>query len=193
MRAIHLVAVGGLAMAGCTPSFVTQDESQVILRVTRVEATAGGEGTGGIFLLSDVKDTSGGVFNDNVALTVESVPKNGNPGVDLGKFNDVIIERFQVQYVRSDGRNVEGVDVPYRISGDITQLVPAGGTGTVAFVVVRHAAKEEAPLVNLAVGDGAKILTVFAEMTLYGHTTNGKAVTVTGSMQITFGNFVKAA
>src|SRR5215470_3999672 len=131
MRATHLVAVGALAMAGCTPGFVTQDESQVILRTTRVEATAGGQGTGGAFLMSDVTP----VFNDNVTVTVASVPKNGNTGIDLGKFNDVVLERFQVQYVRSDGRSVEGVDVPFRISGDLSVVVPVSQTATFSFVV----------------------------------------------------------
>src|SRR5262245_45174560 len=126
MRVSHLIGVAALALgfASCTPDFATQDESPVILRVTSISATAGGEGQGGNFLPFDARDTARGVFNDNVAMTVESVPKNGNPGTVLGKFNDVVIERFQVQYVRSDGRNVEGVDVPYRISGDLSVLVP---------------------------------------------------------------------
>src|SRR5262249_35160281 len=176
MRVSHLIGVAALALgfASCTPDFATQDESQVILRVTNISATAGGEGAGGIFLLSDVLDTAGGVFNDNVAMTVESVPKNGNPATVLGKFNDTIIDRFQVQYVRSDGRNVEGVDVPYRISGELSILVPANGTADVGLVVVRHTAKEEPPLAQIGVGNGAQLLTVFAEITLYGHTTNDK-------------------
>ena len=192
MRLLCLVVAGALALAGCTPDIATQNDSNVILRVVSVEATAGGEGTGGAFLLSDVHDTNGGNFNDNVVITVQNIPKNGNT-TDLGRFNDVTLERFEVRYVRSDGRSVEGVDVPYRITGDLTILVPMNATAGVAFIVVRHQAKDEPPLVNMKGGGGAEVLTLFAEMTIYGHTTSGKAVQVTASMQITFADFVKAA
>lgn len=193
MRVLCLVGAGTLALAGCTPDFATQNDSNVILRVVKVEATAGGEGTGGAFLLSDVHDTNGGAFNDNATVTVENILKNGNV-TDIGKFNDVLLERFEIRYIRSDGRNVEGVDVPYRITGDLSQQVPVNGNAGVAFIVVRHQAKEEPPLMNMTGGaGGAQVLTVFAEITLYGHTTSGKGVQVSASLQITFADFVKAA
>ena len=164
----------------------------MILRVSSVEATAGGEGQGGAFLVSDVHDTKGGNFNDNVIVHVENIPKNSNV-TSIGKFNDVMLERFEVRYVRSDGRSVEGVDVPYRITGDLSILVPVNGNAGASFVVVRHQAKDEPPLIMMTNLAGAQILTVFAEMTIYGHTVSGKAVQVTASMMITFGDFVKAS
>jgi len=185
------VAVVALALGACVPDFAERGDAPVLLVVTQVEATAGGEGTGGAFLGSDVRDTKGGEFNDSVAVTLENVPKNGR-GVDPGRFNDAIIESFEVKYFRTDGRNVEGVDVPYRITGGVTAFIPSGGTGEVAFTVVRHTAKEEPPLTQLADFGGSKLLTVTAQITLYGHTTGGKAVSATANLQITFGNFVKA-
>jgi hypothetical protein len=183
-----IVVAGALALAGCTPDFATQNEAGVILRATTVSATAGGEGTGGAFLLSDVKDTTGSIFNDNVAITVENIAKN--PTVSTNQtFSDVVLERFEVRYVRSDGRSVEGVDIPYRITGDLTVLVPVNSTASAAFIVVRHQAKAEPPLVNIKSGGGSQLLTCFAEMTLFGHTTSGKAVEVHASLQITFADF----
>src|SRR5262249_58504567 len=104
MRVSHLIGVAALALgfASCTPDFATQDESQVILRVTNISATAGGEGTGGIFLLSDVLDTAGGGFHDKLALTLEAVPQNSNPATGLGKIHHTIIDRLPVHYVPPD-------------------------------------------------------------------------------------------
>jgi len=194
MRVLVLgLGIGVLALSGCTPSFVNNNESNVLLEVISVEATAGGEGEGGAFLLSDVVDSKGGNFNDNVVITLRSVPKNQNPAsLPPGEFESVEIERYEVSYRRSDGHNLEGVDVPYRVTGNITQFIPAGGEGDVAIIVVRHAAKDEPPLLNIANGGGQEILTVFADILLHGRTISNKGVVVRATLQITFGNFVKA-
>jgi hypothetical protein len=192
MRVLCL-AVAVLSLSACTPDFLRDNEANVILQVVGVEATAGGEGQGGAFLLSDVVDTKGGAFNDNVVITLRSVAKNQNPAsAPPGVFESVNIERYEVSYRRSDGLHAEGVDVPYRITGNITQFVPAGGEGDIAIIVVRHTAKDEPPLLNIANGGGAELLTVFADIVLHGHTTSGKGVTASATLQITFGNFVKA-
>jgi hypothetical protein len=183
-----------LALAGCTPDFARENEANVVLVVTSVEATAGGEGEGGAFLLSDVIDTKGGNFNDNVVISLRSVPKNQSPagGLAPSEFESVNIERYEISYRRSDGRNEPGLDVPYRITGNITQFIPAGGEGEVAIIVVRHSQTDEPPLLNIANGGGAEILTAFADIVLHGHTISGKGVTARATLQITFGNFVKA-
>lgn len=186
------VPVVALALGACVPDFAEQGDAPVVLRVNSVNATAGGEGEGGIFLLSDVRDTTGSIFNDNVEAVVENVPKNGGTTDTGSKFNDVILESYEVQYVRSDGRNTEGVEVPFRFTGPLSQIVPAGATAAVSFVVVRHQAKREPPLLNMAGSGGSELLTVFGNFTLYGHTTAGKAVSTTGRIMITFADFVGA-
>lgn len=186
------VALATLAFGACVPDFAEQGDAPVLLRVTLVSATAGGEGTGGSFLLSDVRDTTGSFFNDNVQATVENIPKNGRFDETGSRFNDVILESYEVQYVRSDGRNTEGVDVPFRFTGPLNTVVLAGFTAPVSFVVVRHQAKREPPLLNMAGGGGSELLTVTANFTLYGHTTAGKAVSTTGRVMITFADFAGA-
>lgn len=188
-----IVLAGALALASCTPDWATQNEANVIIRAEVVEAQAGGaEGAGGQTLRSDVKDTSGSVFDDIVTVTVRNLPKDPNISQSMN-FNDVVLERYEVKYVRSDGRSVEGVDVPYRITGNLTQLVTANDSAGVTFTVVRHQAKSEPPLVNLVNGGGMQIVTMFAEMTLFGHTTTGKAVQTSASLAITFGDFGAAS
>jgi hypothetical protein len=194
-------AAGPLAVLalglGCTPGFLDNNQADVILRIakiTGIQGSAGGVGEESDFLNSDVDP----VFNDNASLILEVVAKNANSPV-LGQFNDVSMERYEVRYFRSDGRNQEGLDVPFRITGPLATLVPAGGSADVNIVVVRHQAKIEPPLLNLqtvvvnstgslTVG-GAGILTCIAEITVHGRTTSGKVVSATGRLQINFANF----
>jgi hypothetical protein len=102
----------------------------------------------------------------------------------------VLVERYEVRYFRSDGRATEGVDVPYRISGNISTALDAttdsGGNVTVPIEVVRTQAKLEPPLLNLTNGGGEIVLTAFAEVTVFGHTIAGQAVRASGRLQIDF-------
>jgi hypothetical protein len=102
----------------------------------------------------------------------------------------VLVERYEVRYFRSDGLNEEGVDVPFRISGGLSVLVPADGEAEVAIVLVRHQAKFEPPLSNLrgAFG-GENVLSTTAEITLHGRTTAGQAVSTRGFVRINFADF----
>ncbi len=56
--------------------------------------------------------------------------------------------------------------------------------------VVRHAAKMEPPLRNLATGNGGEsIITCIAEITVHGRSLAGDVVSASGRLQITFANF----
>jgi hypothetical protein len=179
------VILGAALAVACTPDFVEQNASNVLLRVTGVAAEAGGDGEGGATLISDIASTEG-VFNDNVTITLQNLSKN--PSIPApGAFNDVVVERYQIRYVRSDGHNAEGVDVPFSISGGLSTLIPAGGTGSVSFTVVRHQAKFEPPLVNI--GSAGGLLTMFAQIDLFGRTTSGQAVGARATLEIAFGDF----
>jgi hypothetical protein len=101
--------------------------------------------------------------------------------------NQMTIRRYRVDYSRSDGRNVPGRDVPYGFDGALTATIPAGGAATVGFEIVRNVAKEEAPLVQLI--NGANFLDTIVTITFYGTDQVGNAVSVTGSILVTFGNF----
>ena len=195
MRAASFLMAGAsiAALAGCTPDFGTANDAPVLLRVDNIVGSTGGGGTTGgsgigSVLLSDVRTTTGGVFNDNATLTVESVVKNQN-GPVLGPFNDVVLDQYRVRYLRTDGLNREGIEVPYSFSGTVNIIVPAGGQSTVPIVVVRHVAKLEPPLANLTGAGGFDIITTFAEITLFGHTTSGKAVEATGRLEVHFADF----
>jgi hypothetical protein len=123
-----------------------------------------------------------------VAVAVRSK----NPNVTVPQIPlHVLINQYSVRYFRSDGRNVEGVDVPFSITGALADEEDAktSGTSDIAIEVVRAQAKMEPPLSNLSGGGGAIVFTCFAEITLYGQNITGKQVTATGTMQIDFADF----
>src|SRR5262245_14765083 len=99
--------------------------------------------------------------------------------------NAITITRYRVDYVRADGRNTPGVDVPYGFDGAVTATVPP--TASFGFQLVRVVAKEESPLVQLKTS--ASVITVLARVTFFGRDQAGNEVSATGSIQIDFGNF----
>ena len=101
--------------------------------------------------------------------------------------NEVTITRVRVAYRRTDGRNVPGIDVPYGFDVGSTATIPAGGTATVGFELVRHVAKAESPLVQLI--SNPNVIAAIADVTFYGKDRVGNEITVTGSISIEFGNF----
>jgi hypothetical protein len=122
-----------------------------------------------------------------------------NPGVTTPQVNmAVFMERYEVVYTRSDGRNLPGVDVPFAISGPLSGVVDVadgGGTLDLPVEVVRIQQKLEPPLRNLrgaqtdTLGGTAIAMTVVATVTVYGSTTVGQVVSDTAQLQIDFADF----
>ena len=69
--------------------------------------------------------------------------------------NEITVNRYRVSFVRADGRNTPGVDVPYAFDGAATGTVNESGT-SLTFVIVRVQAKLEAPLKALVGGGGTR-------------------------------------
>ena len=61
------------------------------------------------------------------------------------------------------------------------------GSATAGFTIVRSQAKREAPLAPLVNND--TIISTIAYVTFYGHDQTGNEVSVTGTIDVTFGNF----
>jgi hypothetical protein len=173
--------VGMMAMVGCTPEWARRGEAQNVLLMTGIN-----DGTP---ISSDVRISTGSVCADLVPLRLENHFKNPNV-VNTGFRGDMTVERYEVRYFRSDGRNQQGVDVPYTITGNLAQEVRGGEAATLNLEVVRRQAKLESPLVNLRGGGGAQIMTVFAEITLHAKMTTLQTTnSVSARMQIDFADF----
>ena len=179
--------LGGLAlaMAACSANYVEDSQASVILVVTAINE--------GAPITSDVRsetdDGGSTIVNCNADVSVILLPKN--PGaVGIGPSEAVVISRYEVTYARTDSRGAEGVDVPFRIVGPVSLTVPPNGTATFPITIVRHQAKFEPPLVNI---DGASLMTMAAQITLYGETISREGVTASGSVQVTFGDFAEGS
>jgi hypothetical protein len=176
---------------------VRQGRSSVYLTLDSLTASpGGGSATASNFLLSDVErlvrtplpcsDTNPcpTVFNDVGTAAFRLVPKD--VGLAPTSNNEVTLTRYHVTFRRADGRNTPGVDVPHAFDGAVTGLVGVGGGG-ISFELVRHVAKQESPLVQLITS--RTVITTLAEITFYGTDRVGNDISVTGTIQVDFGNF----
>jgi hypothetical protein len=178
--------VGGaclLASASCGSEMLRTGRSPMLLVVEGVNTTAGGNGSGGASLHSDVEP----VIDDIVTVTVRSLPKN--PDVSTTVINTVSLTRYHLEYRRTDGRNRPGVDVPYGFDGGLSGSIPPNGASDFAFVIVRNQAKLEPPLKNLVSLGGLAIVSTIAEITLYGHDQNGNEISVSARVDVHFTDY----
>jgi hypothetical protein len=102
--------------------------------------------------------------------------------------NFITVTRYRVTYVRADGRNTPGVDVPYPFDGGLTSTVTTAGS-VATFSLVRLQSKLEAPLQALIGNGGAIAISTIAEITFYGTDQAGRAVSVTGRLFINFADW----
>jgi hypothetical protein len=183
-------------MAGCGGEFVRDSHSPVRLVITNLESKE--QHT----LLSDVitmvtspapcttEFPCPAVLNDMAVVSLSIVLRDpGSPASPNSPslLNQVTVNRYRVKYRRADGHNVPGVDLPYDFDSAFTMTVPATGVGEAAFQIVRHSAKEEAPLRALRfTGD---IISTIAEVTFYGRDQAGNEISATSFMGVDFGDF----
>ena len=179
--------LGAAGFSACSAGYSTDNNSNVLLIITVIN--------GGTPLKSDVL-TKGSVVSDSVAVDTAVRFKNINIPTTPSVPNAVLFERYEISYRRSDGRGVQGQDVPYTISGNMSAGadVTRGDNTTLNIEVVRAQAKLEPPLRNLqsvtgtSLG-GALVVTMFADITIHGRTVSGQTVTASGSLQIDFADY----
>lgn len=162
-----------------------------------VDSLTAANGPGGQFngsLQSDVL-TKGSVINDIGKMTMRIVLKDlGSPAGEATPtpINQVTVTRYHVWFHRSDGRNQEGVDVPYAFDGGATATITAQSVDVI-FELVRHSAKLEAPLMALANHGGRIEISTIADVTFYGKDLAGNEVQATGSISVDFGDFADSS
>jgi hypothetical protein len=106
--------------------------------------------------------------------------------------NFITVNRYHVRYVRSDGRNTQGVDVPFEFDGASTVTVGSSGA-TLTLTLVRIQAKVEAPLSALTGNGGAQVISTIAEVTLYGTDQTGREVSVVATISVNFADWADPA
>jgi hypothetical protein len=199
----RVVAAAALIAAGVSCGDVSRTgRSPVYLVINSLTAAPGGGAGAGVFtgtLHSDVQVIVQApappcpcptIFSDSaqaiLSLALKDIGTTTSPNTPTSN-NQVTITRVHIEYVRADGRNTPGVDVPYAFDGAVTATVPATGTAQLGFEIVRHVAKEESPLVQLT--NSASVITTICKVTFFGTDQVGNEVSVMGQIQIDFGNF----
>ncbi len=146
------------------------------------------------FLESDVVvlDAEGAatVTDDAAIVTLTAITLDPNPLLGASHYNNIIVDRYVVSYIRSDGKNQEGVNVPYSFEGAMSALVEIDSQVDISFVVVRAVAKLEPPLIDLRDGRGEGQLKATAKIDFYGKDTIGNRVKATGYLTIFFAEYV---
>lgn len=195
---VAVVAVG-LAGTGCVPDWAQTNSSPYILEIASITPS---------HLFSDVQIGEGAIANDDVQVAVNAFRKNNNTTLNTSPVEHMYLERYEVRYFRTDGRNQEGVDVPHRITGPLGNVRFHTITQeeleiSVPITVVRHQAKLEPPLRNLRFvagtdtgteqDGGAVVMTTIAEITIHARTVQGEALVAVGNVQVSFSNFADSA
>jgi hypothetical protein len=192
MRGVGLVTACALliAVGGCVPGYVKDNDSPVLFRRADIN--------GGASIQSDVGDPE----STTVPVTIAVRPKNPlNTNVPQVA-EAVFLEQYRVRYFRTDGRDVEGVDVPYSFSAAMATVVDIGvdsGANVTLFIpLVRAQAKQEPPLRNLqtllngntTIGSNGGVITprvtMIAELTVFGRTVAREQVSDTRRATVDF-------
>jgi len=187
---------------------VRQGKAPVIIIIDDLTAASGADpGALGGFLLSDVQtlveQTVGGVttsvpviFNDVAQATMRLIPKDGGNGatnLNPTPWNAVTINRYRITFIRADGRNTPGLDVPYPVDGAVTATLTATPV-VVPFEIVRHQQKLEQPLRSLASVNGSfggvrLFISTIAEITFYGADAMGNDIQAKGTISVSFSDY----
>jgi len=122
-------------------------------------------------------------------VTLSASMLDPDPLFGTSQYNDIQVTRYVVTYIRSDGKNIQGLDVPYSFEGGLSVLVRIGQLANVRFVIVREVAKQEAPLLSLYQAYQGDVLSVAARVDFYGHDLANKNVKATGFLPIYFANY----
>lgn len=199
VKSVVLLTLAALASSSCG-EFTREGRSPAIVVVRSLLVARGDtpdEFVGN--LLSDVlvmrtspapcSDTSPcpTIFNDIGEVQMSLILKDPGIAASPSELNQVTINRYRVEYRRTDGRNTPGVDVPFPFDSAITFTVLNDGVASMDFEIVRHAAKEEAPL--KALGVNGNIISTIARVTFFGRDQAGNEVSVWGDVGVDFGDF----
>jgi hypothetical protein len=173
--ALLAVLLGAAAVSSCSDA-VRQGNGSSYLVINTIA------GSQGVPVQSDVLSDDGGILADagtaSFTLQMKDVLNAPTPN------NAITLTQYHVEYLRTDGHNVQGVDVPYAFDGGLS--VTISGAGSAVFTLVRIQAKEEAPLKALRLGGGAFAISTVARVTFYGHDQTGRDVSVSGNVEVNF-------
>ena len=198
MLSLHLRQIAGaiavaalvLGVSGCSDT-VREGRSPAYLVIEQLEAASGADQEEFSHELSSDVVTSGSRFEDLGRATFSLALKDiGSPGQPTAPTvnNFITVTSYHVKFRRTDGRDKQGVDVPYEFDGAGTVTVGDSAT-TLGFVLVRAQSKFEPPLSNLVEQGGSVLISTIADVTFFGKDQTGNDVAVKGSISVNFADW----
>lgn len=183
------VVLSALAATGCAAAGQAGSSSSYLIVDSFLAASGARPGTFEGTLSSDVLSIVEGsptILEDPGRASFRLAMKNPSLG-EPSPINYITLRGYRVTFTRSDGRNTQGVDVPYAFDGALSATVT--GTTSVDLTLVRAQAKLEAPLRALVGGGGAVAIATFADVIFYGADQAGRDVTVSARISVTFADW----
>lgn len=185
-----LVLVAAATFGGCTTAQRAGVSSSFLI-VEALQGASGAESSKLSTVLNSDVMTNGGILQDPGEVTLRLALKD--PGTTTSPAapstsNYISMSRYHVRYIRSDGRNTPGVDVPFAFDSGLG--VTVGETAVKASItLVRIQAKLEAPLKALAGHGGALAISTIAEVTFYGTDQAGREVSAVANIGVNFADW----
>lgn len=181
-----------LFVFACNP--IENDSNSTMLLIVESLMGTDQEGNDSNFIQSDVlsEDSATGqatIFADIATAALKANFLDPEPLLGTSQYNSIIVTRYIVNYFRSDGKNREGIDIPYSFEGYLNEQIEANQTVNISFVIVREVAKAEPPLVDLSLGRSDGVLEVTAKVEFYGHDLTNREVKATAYISIFFANY----
>lgn len=187
IRVVLLAAL--LALAGCNAA-ENLSNSGTRLVLSDIKGVTDGTETETDVIMSDVwlGET---VVNTNAVLYLDAVMLNPNVADDsLSEYNNIIVDRIDVSFTRTDGRSVPLVDVPESFSVPVHHKVSVGTQSALTFILIRHTAKMEPPLRDLRELGEEKVLILVANIKVYAYDLAGNRLEpATGWVEVHCANF----
>jgi hypothetical protein len=183
--------LAALVLPSCSEGIRTGQSPAMLILTSLTGAKGGGSnsGTQTSSLASDVvtrvPPLTGPftVFADSGQATLQLQMRDA--ALSPSPVNAITLTQYHVNFIRADGRNTPGLDVPFGFDGVLQATI--AGSGTVSFTLVRVQQKVEAPLAALS--NNFQVISMIAEVTFYGHDQNGRAVSVSGRLNVDFSDW----
>lgn len=187
-----LLMISLVAMMGCN-ALEKESLSGTLLVIKSITGKDSSGKDGSSVIYSDVIKGDGTIFDDGgvVAATAKLL----DPLYAASTFyQDVVVDQVDVKFSRTDGRNVEGKDVPYGFSQPTSVFVVVGKDVSFNVVLISHNAKMEAPLIDLRDLGQEKVLVLNTTLTFHAKDMAGKRLEpVSRTITVWCANFADAA
>jgi len=128
-----------LLFLSCNPIENESDSASVL--IVRSMTGTDLEGNEVNYLQSDVlfvdpTTSTETITADEAKASLEATLLDPASAYGPSSFTGITVDRYVVTYMRADGKNVEGVDVPYSFEGALSAFIEVDSSVDISFIIV---------------------------------------------------------